>query len=34
MRPGIEEMPWNVRVVGVIDPLGNRINFAERVVKS
>jgi catechol 2,3-dioxygenase-like lactoylglutathione lyase family enzyme len=30
MRPGIELMPWNARVMGVIDPFGNRIHFSER----
>jgi catechol 2,3-dioxygenase-like lactoylglutathione lyase family enzyme len=30
MRPGIEQAPWNERVMGVIDPFGNRIFFAER----
>jgi len=28
MRPGIENEPWG-RVVGVIDPFGNRIQFCE-----
>jgi catechol 2,3-dioxygenase-like lactoylglutathione lyase family enzyme len=34
MRPGIEEKPWNARVMGVIDPFGNRIFFTERIVTS
>jgi hypothetical protein len=29
MRPGIERVPWNVRVMGVIDPFGNQIRFQE-----
>jgi hypothetical protein len=29
MRPGIEKMPWNARVMRVIDPFGNRIHFTE-----
>jgi uncharacterized glyoxalase superfamily protein PhnB len=29
MRPGIEEMPWNARVMRVIDPFGNRIHFTQ-----
>ncbi len=29
MRPGIEDAPWNARVMEVIDPFGNRIRFAE-----
>jgi uncharacterized glyoxalase superfamily protein PhnB len=28
-RPGIEEPPWNARVMEVIDPFGNRIRFSE-----
>lgn len=29
LRPGIEEVPWNARVMTVIDPFGNRIRFNE-----
>jgi uncharacterized glyoxalase superfamily protein PhnB len=29
MRPGIEQAPWNARVMEVIDPFGNRIRFNE-----
>ena len=29
MRPGIERMPWNARIMEVIDPFGNRIRFGE-----
>ena len=29
MRPGIEDAPWNARVMEVIDPFGNRIRFSE-----
>jgi hypothetical protein len=28
-RPGIETAPWNARVMGVIDPFGNRLRFSE-----
>jgi len=28
-RPGIEDMPWNARMMAVIDPSGNRIRFNE-----
>ena len=31
MRPGIEVAPWNVRVMKVIDPFGNRLRFNEPV---
>jgi len=35
LRPGIQAQPWNARVMGVIDPFGNRIRFSERTtVKS
>jgi catechol 2,3-dioxygenase-like lactoylglutathione lyase family enzyme len=30
LRPGVEQAPWNARVMGVIDPFGNRIFFTER----
>jgi hypothetical protein len=29
MRPGIEDRPWGVRDLVVIDPFGNRITFSE-----
>ena len=29
MRPGIETMPWNARMMTVIDPFGNRLRFNE-----
>lgn len=29
MHPGIEQLPWG-RVLGVIDPFGNRLRFCER----
>ena len=29
MRPGIEQAPWNARVMEVIDPFGNRLRFNE-----
>ncbi len=28
-RPGIDEAPWDARVMSVIDPSGNRIRFNE-----
>ena len=28
-RPGIEEPPWNARVMEVIDPFGNHIRFSQ-----
>lgn len=28
-RPGIEDVPWNARMMSVIDPSGNRIRFNE-----
>jgi hypothetical protein len=31
MHPGIEVAPWNVRVMEVIDPFGNRLRFNEPV---
>ena len=30
LRPGIEDAPWNARVMTVIDPFSNRIRFSER----
>ncbi|NWG26124.1 MAG: VOC family protein [Pseudorhodoplanes sp.] len=29
LRPGIEDVPWNARMMQVIDPFGNRIRFNE-----
>ncbi len=29
LRPGIEEAPWNARVMTVTDPFGNSIRFSE-----
>ena len=29
MRPGIEDAPWDARMMQVIDPFGNRIRFSE-----
>jgi uncharacterized glyoxalase superfamily protein PhnB len=29
LRPGIQVQPWGARVMQVIDPFGNRIQFAE-----
>jgi uncharacterized glyoxalase superfamily protein PhnB len=29
MRPGVEDAPWNARVMEVTDPFGNRIRFSE-----
>jgi hypothetical protein len=31
MRPAIEAVPWNARVMEVTDPFANRIRFTERV---
>ena len=28
-KPGIEEMPWNARVMQIIDPFGNKLRFSE-----
>lgn len=33
MRPGIEEAPWNARLMEVIDPFGNRLRFNEDQVE-
>lgn len=30
-RPGIEQAPWNAKVMEVIDPFGNRLRFTEDV---
>ena len=29
MRPGIERMPWNAKVMQLNDPFGNRLRFSE-----
>jgi catechol 2,3-dioxygenase-like lactoylglutathione lyase family enzyme len=29
MRPGVEQAPWDARVMEVIDPFGNRLRFNE-----
>lgn len=29
MRPGIEEVPWNARMMAVTDPFGNHLRFNE-----
>jgi uncharacterized glyoxalase superfamily protein PhnB len=29
MRPGIEDMPWGTREMGVVDPFNNRIRFTD-----
>ena len=29
MSPGIEQAPWNAKLMEVIDPFGNRIRFSE-----
>ena len=29
MRPGLEEAPWDARVMQVTDPFGNRLRFNE-----
>lgn len=34
LRPGIETMPWNARMMQVIDPFGNRIRFSENIPSS
>lgn len=31
-RPGIQEQPWGMREMTVIDPFGNRIRFSEKPV--
>jgi catechol 2,3-dioxygenase-like lactoylglutathione lyase family enzyme len=28
-RPGIEDMPWGVREMALVDPFGNRLRFSE-----
>ena len=30
LRPGIEDRPWGMREMTVIDPFGNRIRFSEK----
>jgi catechol 2,3-dioxygenase-like lactoylglutathione lyase family enzyme len=34
MNPGIEATEWGTRDLGVIDPVGNRLTFSERITKS
>ena len=34
MNPGLEDTPWGTRVMGVIDPFGNRIHFSQRISKN
>ncbi len=29
LRPGIEDVPWNARMMSVTDPFGNRLRFCE-----
>lgn len=29
MRPGIEDAPWNARVMEITDPFGNRLCFSQ-----
>ena len=29
LRPGVEQAPWNARVMEVTDPFGNRLRFNE-----
>ena len=29
-KPGIEEMPWNARVMQITDPFGNKLRFSEQ----
>jgi catechol 2,3-dioxygenase-like lactoylglutathione lyase family enzyme len=29
MRPGLEEAPWDAKVMEVTDPFGNRLRFSE-----
>lgn len=29
-KPGLEDVPWDARMVEVVDPFGNRIRFNER----
>jgi uncharacterized glyoxalase superfamily protein PhnB len=31
MNPSVQEMPWNARVVEVIDPFGNRLCFNQQL---
>jgi uncharacterized glyoxalase superfamily protein PhnB len=28
-KPGIEDMPWNDRVMQIVDPFGNKLRFSE-----
>lgn len=34
MNPGIVKTEWGTRDLGVIDPVGNRLTFSERITKS
>jgi catechol 2,3-dioxygenase-like lactoylglutathione lyase family enzyme len=34
MNPGIQATEWGTRDMGVIDPVGNRLTFSERVTTS
>jgi cytochrome P450 len=34
MRPGVEVVPWNAKVMDVIDPFGNRLSFNQPLEKS
>lgn len=34
MNPGIQTTEWGTRDVGVIDPVGNRLTFSERITTS
>jgi hypothetical protein len=34
MNPGIEDAPWNARILQVIDPFGNRISFNQSLAKN
>lgn len=33
MNPGIEDAPWNARILQVTDPFGNRICFSQSLAK-
>ena len=28
-KPGVEEMPWDARVMQIVDPFGNKLRFTE-----
>jgi uncharacterized glyoxalase superfamily protein PhnB len=34
MRPGVEVVQWNAKVMDVIDPFGNRLSFNQPLEKS